>query len=447
MHLHVVLLMDGNENMKVPHLVPCYRTVTAHLLGSLVLLLIGVGGCGWQIHTSPQVKLELVAGGFTSPVALVDLEDRDRHLFVVEQTGLIWILSEGQRLELPFLDLRERVVELNAFYDERGLLGLAFHPDFAANGRFYVSYSAPLQAGVWPAEWDHTTYVSEFTVSNDDPNQADPDSERVLLAIDKPGYNYEAGHIAFGPEGHLYIATGDSVRDPATGAGRYAQDTSSLLGKILRIDVDGTEDTGRPYLIPADNPFASGGGLPEIFAYGFRNPYRFSFDLSIPGEPRLFVADVGQALMEEVSLVEAGSNYGWPIREGTVCFNTQMWNQPLKNCPASGLSEPVIAYAHRGDLSAIIGGAVYHGQAIPGLAGKYIFGDWGRGRGHLFFASPPRFGLGLWEITEIPLETEIGQLLGIGQDEHGELYLLTKAPGLGASGYTGAVYKIVTRSQ
>jgi glucose/arabinose dehydrogenase len=156
---------------------------------------------------------------------------------------------------------------------------------------------------------------------------------------------------------------------------------------------------------------------------------------------------VGQALMEEVSLVEAGGNYGWPIREGTTCFNAQDWHRPLESCPASGLSEPVIAYAHQGDLSAIIGGAVYHGHAIPGLAGKYIFGDWGRGRGHLFVASPPRFGFGLWEIAEIPLDIEVGQLLGIGQDGNGELYLLTKAPGLGASGTSGAVYKIVARSQ
>ena len=443
MHLQVVLLMDGNENMKVPHFVLCYRTVTATILLPIVMLLIGSGGCSWQIRTLPQVGLELVADGFISPVALVDPEEGSTRLFVVEQTGLIWILSNGQRLEAPFLDLRERLVELNSFYDERGLLGLAFHPDFATNRRFYVSYSAPLRAGPSPEEWDHTTYISEFTVSQKHPNQADPDSERVLLAIDKPGYNYEAGHVAFGPDGYLYIATGDSVRDPATEAGKYAQDTSSLLGKILRIDVDRMGETGRPYLIPRDNPFASGGGLPEIFAYGLRNPYRFSFDTSGSGEPRLFVADVGQALMEEVSLVEAGGNYGWPIREGTTCFNAQAWGEPLATCPASGLSEPLIVYAHQGDLSAIIGGAVYHGQDIPQLTGGYVFGDWGRGRGHLFIAFPSRFAVGLWDITEIPLETEIGQLLGIGQDENGELYLLTRAPGLGARGASGAVYKII----
>jgi glucose/arabinose dehydrogenase len=409
----------------------------------LVMLLINLVGCALQKPTPLGVQLELVAGGFTSPVLLIDPADGSQRLFVVDQTGLIWILVEGNRIEKPFLDLREHVVELNSFYDERGLLGLTFHPDFATNGRFYVSYSAPLQADLSPDEWDHTTYISEFSVSSDNPNQADPDSERVLLAIDKPGYNYEAGHLAFGPDGYLYIATGDSVRDPATEAGKYAQDTSSLLGKILRIDVNRTADIGGPYLVPADNPFVSGGGLPEIFAYGFRNPYRFSFDISDSGKPRLFVADVGQAIMEEVNLVEVGGNYGWPVREGTTCFNSQNWSQLLGNCSTTGLSEPVIAYTHQGDLSAIIGGAVYRGKAISELVGGYVFGDWGRGRGHLFVAYPPDFGFGLWEITEIPLDIEIGQLLGIGQDASGELYLLTKAPGMGAIGNSGSVYKIV----
>ncbi len=408
---------------------------------------IGLHGCNLRGNPPLQVALELVADSFTSPVALVDPGDGSARFFVVEQTGLIWIISGGQRLEQPFLDLRAQVVELNSFYDERGLLGLAFHPEFASNGRIYVSYSAPLQDGLSPEEWDHTTYISEFTVSREDSHQADPDSERILLAIDKPGYNYEAGHIAFGPDGYLYIATGDSVRDPAVEAGKFAQDTSSLLGKILRIDVNGTGGAGQNYAIPAVNPFISGGGRPEIFAYGFRNPYRFSFDISNPAKPRLFVADVGQALMEEVSMVEAGGNYGWPIREGTTCFNSQNWNQPLGSCATSMLSEPIIAYAHEGDLSAIIGGVVYRGEDIPELKGSYVFGDWGRGNGHLFAAYPPIIGSGLWEITEIQLEIEIGQLLGIGEDESGELYLLTKAPGMGAVGNSGMLYKIIARSQ
>jgi glucose/arabinose dehydrogenase len=422
----------------------------------LVLLLLNLSGCNPRERIPPKLALQLVADGFTSPVGLIDPEDGSSRLFVVDQTGLIWIVSEGQRVEAPLLDIRARVVELNSFYDERGLLGLAFHPDFPANGRFYVSYSAPLRGGLPPGEWDHTTYISEFRISAEDHDRADLNSERVLLAIDKPGYNYEAGHIAFGPDGYLYIATGDSVRDPAMEAGKYAQDTSSLLGKILRIDVNGTGDTGQGYSIPADNPFRSGQGRPEIYAYGFRNPYRFSFDLaqdkpcdiSSAGAPRLFVSDVGQAMMEEVSLVRAGENYGWPIREGTTCFNPQKWDQPLASCSSNGLSEPIIAYAHEGDLSAIIGGMVYHGEAIPALVGGYVFGDWGRGNGHVFVASPPGFGSRLWDIVEIHLDVsnggaEVGQLLSIGEDESGELYLLTKAPGMGAIGSSGSVYRIM----
>lgn len=416
---------------------------------SLFATLVGLNGCDLQGTPPLHVKLELVADGFTSPVALVDPKDGSDRLFIVEQTGLIWILSEGQRLEPAFLDLREHVVKLNSFYDERGLLGLTFHPEFSSNGRFYVSYSAPLREGLSPEEWDHTTYISEFRVTSTNQNQADLSAEHVLFAIDKPGYNYEAGHLAFGPDpsGYLYIATGDSVREPPVEAGKFAQDTSSLLGKILRIDVNGAGAIGQDYAIPADNPFVSGQGRPEIFAYGFRNPYRFSFDVSDSGKPRLFVADVGQAMMEEVSRVEAGGNYGWPIREGTTCFNAQNWNQPLESCSTKGLSEPIIAYAHEEDLSAIIGGVVYRGESIPELKGGYVFGDWGRGNGHLFVAYPPAIGSGLWEITEIPLGIKIGQLLGMGEDARGELYLLTKAPSVGAGRNSGMVYKIVARSQ
>jgi glucose/arabinose dehydrogenase len=413
-----------------------------------MLLVLTFYGCTAKNDAVPRLGLELVADGFTSPVALIVPDDGSHRRFVVEQTGVIWIISRQKRIERPFLDLRDKIVELNSFYDERGLLGLALHPDFTANGRFYVSYSGRLQSGLSPEQWDHTTYISEFTVSAEKPDEAHADSERILLAIDKPGYNYEAGHIAFGPDRYLYISTGDSVRDPATEAGKYAQDNSSLLGKILRIDVDKGTDTGQNYAVPADNPFVSGEGLPEIFALGFRNPYRFSFDFSEAGMPRLLVADVGQALMEEVSIVETGGNYGWPIWEGTTCFNVREWDQPLARCPADGLSAPVVAYAHEGDLSAIIGGMVYHGKSIPALNGGYVFGDWGKGRGHVFVAFPPKVGRGLWNIAEIQLSTpqgveNIGQLLGIGQDETGELYLLTKEPGVGASGSSGAIYKLV----
>ncbi|MDQ3005509.1 MAG: PQQ-dependent sugar dehydrogenase [Chloroflexota bacterium] len=425
----------------------------------IALLSFGAGGCGMRDSVLLRVGLELIAEGFTSPVALATPQDGSGRLFVADQTGVIWIISESERIEKPFIDLREHIVELNSFYDERGLLGLAFHPDFAINGRFYISYSAPLREGLSPEEWDHTTYISQFSVSTHDPNLADPDSEQILLAMDKPGYNYEAGHIAFGPDGYLYIATGDSVRDPASEAGKFAQDTISLLGKILRIDVNKTGKNGEVYAIPPDNPFTKGGGHPEVFAYGFRNPYRFSFDTPVgrqdksfdssssTEDSRLFVVDVGQAMMEEVNLVVAGGNYGWPTREGITCFDVQSWNQPFENCPTEKLIDPIIAYAHAGDLSAIIGGMVYYGERMPALDGGYVFGDWGRGNGHLFIAHPPIFGTGLWKMMEIQGEgadqSGIGQLLGIGQDENGELYLLTKAPGVGTTGNSGSVYKIV----
>jgi glucose/arabinose dehydrogenase len=418
------------------------KIVVTHFI--LLLLLVALGGCKTPKSTLPRASLQLVASGFASPVALVGARDGSQRLFVIDQTGIIWILSDGRKLETPFLDLRAQVIELHSFYDERGLLGLAFHPDFGTNGRFYVSYSAPLREGSSPSERDHTTYISEFILSAEDPNQADPGSERILLAMDKPGYNYEAGHIAFGPDGYLYIATGDSVRDPATQAGRFAQDTYSLLGKILRIDVDGVAASGTNYLIPADNPFAAGGGASEVFAYGFRNPYRFSFD----GPERLFVADVGQGMMEEIDLVERGKNYGWPVREGTTCFNAGNWYQPLKSCPTQGLSEPIISYPHVGDLSAVIGGGVYRGSALPDLVGGYVFGDWGRGNGHLFIAYAPNVSTGTWQFTELKVEISsgqagIGQLLGIGQDEDGEFYILTRQPGTGPTGNTGSVYKLV----
>lgn len=424
----------------------------------LIFLLSSVwNGCDIQGNTSPQVELQLIASGFTSPVVLVTPHDGSDRLFIIDQVGIIWIISNGKRIDIPFLDIRDRIVELNAFYDERGLLGLAFHPEFTRNGQFYISYSGPLPKGSSATDWDHTTYISEFTVSSDDANLADPATERILLAMDKPGYNYEAGHIAFGPDGYLYIATGDSVRNPAEEAGKFAQDTFSLLGKILRIDINKTGENGELYTIPPDNPFAAGGGgSPEVFAYGFRNPYRFSFDTAqdksfdISDEvegARLFVVDVGQAMMEEVSLVVAGGNYGWPTREGITCFNVQYWNQPFENCPTEKLIDPIIAYTHQNDLSAIIGGAIYRGKTLPSLYESYVFGDWGRGNGHLFVSRAPAFGKGLWKTNEIQVENPdgsgMGQLLGIGQDEDRELYLLTKDPGTGPVGNNGRLYKLI----
>jgi glucose/arabinose dehydrogenase len=357
---------------------------------------------------------------------------------------VIWILSGGRLLPQPFLDIRDRLVDLSAVYDERGLLGLAFPADFAQRGRFYILYSAPPAPGLSPDVWDHTTHVSEFTVSAGDANRADPNSERIILAVDKPGYNYEAGHLAFGPDGYLYTGMGDSARRPDQEIGGYAQDPHSLLGKILRIQV--TEDG---YSIPPDNPFAGGGGRPEVYALGLRNPYRFSFDAG--GEFGLIAADVGHALVEEINQVVPGGNYGWPVREGDTCFNPDDWSAPLASCAAKpdrgqAFLDAVIAYRHAGSPSAVIGGAVYRGKLVPGLAGRYVFGDWGGGAGRVFVATPGHGGP--WQYQEIALETSggstgIGQLLGIGEDSDHELYLLVKQTQAGPGGGGGQVYQIV----
>jgi glucose/arabinose dehydrogenase len=274
-----------------------------------------------------------------------------------------------------------------------------------------------------------------------------------LLEIDKPGYNYEGGGLAFGPDGFLYIGVGDSVHDPSSQAGEFAQDTYSLLGKILRIDVSAsdTEVNGAGkignYHIPPGNPFMNGGGRSEIFAYGFRNPYRISFDtMQTKSNTGLFVGDVGQAMMEELDLVVAGGNYGWPILEGTTCFNATQWNQPLPHCDTAGLLPPLLEYPHAGKASAIVGGTVYRGKALPGLFGDFVFGDWGRGPQSLFAAYPPADGMAQWGFQQIHIDlrgSEGGQLLGFGSDANHELYILTKDPGIGPTGTTGRIYSIV----
>jgi len=391
---------------------------TFFFLGSLLLTLLS--SCQVQRQAQPRIALKLIADGFTSPVALIDAGDGSHRLFVVDQTGLIWILANGTRLDRPFLDLRQRVVKLNAFYDERGLLGLAFHPQFAQNGQFYVSYSGLLRTGLSPEEWDHTTYISEFTVSAD-PDRADPGSERVLLAMDKPGYNYEAGNLAFGPDGYLYIATGDSVRDPATESGKYAQDLSSLLGKILRIDVDRTTDTGQNYAIPGDNPFVTGEGRPEgeIWAFGLRAPWRIGFDRQTG---TLWAGDVGQSAREEVDIIKKGANYGWNVMEGANC-------RQGNSCDKSAFTPPIIDYATADGNCAIVGGFVYRGEAIAALRGAYVYGDYCSGK--------------VWALRYDGMRvTEQSQIAAVGgpmssfsEDTHGELYAL-------AFGDRGAVLKL-----
>jgi len=258
----------------------------------------------------------LIKSRLTAPVALAAPDDGSGGLFIIDQVGLIYLLDSADTLlETPFLDIRDGLVNLNTNYDERGLLGMSLHPDFVNNGRFFLYYSAPLRPNA-PAGWDHTSIISEFCASDTDTNQANPESEIIIMAIDQPQENHNAGSIVFGPDGYLYIPLGDggSAHDRGPGHaedwyetnwGDNGQDVEdNTHGSILRIDID----NGDPYAIPGDNPQISE-NFPEIWACGFRNPYRMSFDPG--GDHELFLGDAGQNLWEEVSIVVAGGNYGW----------------------------------------------------------------------------------------------------------------------------------------
>lgn len=440
----------------------------------LVLLLATAGVAAAATGPSPlggpiPARLELVAEGLNSPLTLMEAPDGSGRLFVVDQIGHVRIIDAGGNLlPDPFLDLTAQIVPLNPGYDERGLLGLAFHPDYASNGRFFVYYSAPLRPGA-PAGYNHTSHISEFTVSAD-PNLADPASERILLQVDQPQGNHNAGAMAFGPDdGYLYIALGDggAANDVAPGhvedwygdnGGGNGQDlTDNLLGSILRIDVDG----GLLYGIPADNPFVGRDGFDEIYAYGFRNPYRFSFDMG--GDHGLYVADVGQGLWEEVSRVENGGNYGWNVKEGTHCFDAENNRVIPESCPevvgpghpdqGAPLIDPFIEYPHvsQGGLGqAVVGGYVYRGDDIRQFYGRYIFGDWNSGQGpqdgSLFVTKPDKTFNGVSRMHPIVLQDRpdgrLGHyLLGFGQDAEGEVYVLTTDTS-GPSDLSGRVYRL-----
>ena len=435
------------------------------LAAVLVLVVLLGSSAPAQEAEPPSVGLQLIADGLTSPVALVPAPDNSGRLFVVDQIGVIRVLSDGALLEQPFLDISDRIVPLMSGFDERGLLGLAFHPDYATNGRFFLYYSAPLREGA-PAGFNHTSHVSEFSVSATDPNVADPTSERVLLQVDQPQFNHNAGTLLFGPDdGFLYISLGDGGGADDVGLGHVedwyeaneggnGQDiTQNLLGNILRIDVEGAV----PYAIPSDNPFVGNEGRDEIWAYGFRNPYRMSFDMG--GSHELFVGDAGQNLWEEVSIAVKGGNFGWNVKEGTHCFSTDNPDVSPPECPdthpdGTPLTDPIIEYANHhqpGGLgAAVVGGHVYRGSLLPQFSGRYIFGDWSREfeepDGSLFVAK--RRKRGLWHMEQFLITTSpTGRLgdyvLGFGQDLAGEMYVLT-TDNTGPTGTTGKVYKLVS---
>ncbi|MCK9595969.1 PQQ-dependent sugar dehydrogenase [Candidatus Pacearchaeota archaeon] len=394
-----------------------------------------------EIITSEDLDLELIAGGLVNPVQLTESSDSTGRLFIVDRIGLVKIInSEGNLIEEPFLDLREKMVELKSTFDERGLLGLAFHPDFENNKKFYVYYSSPLRVG-GPEGWDHTSRISEFKVS-DNLNKTDVNSEKIILEIDEPQFNHDGGQLIFGKDNYLYISVGDGGNADDVGLGHSdignGQDTETLLGKILRIDIE-----KNPYGIPSDNPFVGKDGRDEIYAYGLRNPFRMSFDEQTG---RLFAGDVGQNLWEEIDIIEKGKNYGWNIKEGIYCFSTENPDESPAECSDKGYNEeelisPILEYNHSVGIS-VIGGFVYRGKEIPELYGKYIFGDWSKSfinaKGILFIAEENN----RWNIIDT---SEISSfVLGFGQDNKKELYVLT-SDSIGPTGNSGKVYKLVRR--
>jgi glucose/arabinose dehydrogenase len=415
--------------------------------------------------TPSQITLQLIASGFTAPVGLVSPPDGTNRRFVVDQIGKVRIIdSTGTLLPTPFLDVSSKMVPLGIdfgggiIFDERGLLSIAFHPNYATNGKFYIFYTAP-KGNDLPADFNAESHVSEFKVSASDPNLADDSSERLLLRVGKPQFNHNGGQLAFGRDGFLYIGVGDGGNANDEGAGHNAaigngQDPATYLGKLLRIDVD----SGNPYGTPTDNPFVANASFkPEIFALGLRNPWRFSFDKG--GTGRLFLADVGQDLFEELNIITQGGNYGWRVREATHCFDALNPGTPPATCDASDANgspfiDPILEYPHSPAAGepggiAVVGGFVYRGSAITELQGHYIFGDWSTDfitpNGSLFAATEKQDGTWTFKMLAINGQAD-GKLHkfipAFGQDADGELYVCT-SDNLGPTGTTGNVYKII----
>ena len=383
------------------------------VVGSLVLAAVfcGCGGSGGMTTPPPPVtpatfELVPVASGFANPEDLEQPDDGSGRLFVVEQSGRIQIVDGNQTRESsPFLDVTGRAGFTSG--GETGLLGMAFHPMFAQNGKFYVNYTRNNGGQL-------QTVVAEFLASSSNANFSDPASENILFTVNQPFSNHKGGGLAFGKDGFLYIGLGDggSEGDPQCNG----QNINTLLGKMLRIDVDSTHSPGLNYAIPADNPLI-GTGRGEIWLYGLRNPFRFSFD-SATGN--LWIGDVGQDSFEEVDMLTAaagGANMGWNLREGKHAFSS--------GCTQTGttFTDPIFDYDRSQGDATVIGGFLYHGTKMPALSGDYVFGDFSSGR--------------VWSLTVSGtavsranlLTAAPGDLAAFGQDQGGELYLVRYSSG------------------
>ncbi|XP_036392475.1 HHIP-like protein 1 [Megalops cyprinoides] len=395
-----------------------------------------------------QLCLQEVANGLRNPVAMVHADDGTHRFFVAEQLGFVWVyLPNGSRVDRPFLNLTRAVLTSPWAGDERGFLCLALHPRFAVVRKAYVYYSIAVKK-------EERIRISEFTLSSTDMNMLDHSSERILLEVVEPASNHNGGQLLFGHDGYLYIFIGDGGRggDPFGKFGN-SQNKSTLLGKVLRVDVDNNDD-GAPYSVPPDNPFMGvEGALPEIYAYGVRNMWRCSIDRGDPvsgkGRGRMFCGDVGQNKYEEVDLIVKGGNYGWRAKEGFSCYDKQL-------CKNSSLDDilPIYAYPHKVGKS-VTGGYIYRGCEMPNLNGLYIFGDFMSGR---LMSLKENSITGNWQYNEICMgkgqtcnfpkliNSYYKYIISFAEDEAGELYFLsTGVPS--AAARAGVVYKIVDPSR
>lgn len=392
----------------MPHQLP--RLVYVPLFAALVLLIAPLIGAAAQTsswdaaHFQTGYKLDPVFNDLQSPVGIVDPGDDSGRLFVIEQIGLVRVVADGELLDAPFLDISGDVTNGS----EQGLLGLAFDPAFAENGRFYIDYT----------DTDGNTVVARYTLSDPSANDAGDATVETVLTQEQPFPNHNGGQLAFGTDGYLYIGFGDggSQGDP-NGNGQNLQ---TWLGKILRVDVSGDEG----YTIPDDNPFADGvDGLPEIYVYGVRNPWRFTID---PDTGDLYIGDVGQGAWEEIDYLPvdeaAGANLGWNILEGNHCYATEP-------CDSDGTVLPIFEYSHEsGSGCSVIAGPVVHDPDLPGLAGVEVFADYCSG---LLWATG-RDANGDWQTAD-PIETGL-RISSFGTGPDGEVYVVD---------LTGSIYRLV----
>ncbi|MES2426549.1 MAG: PQQ-dependent sugar dehydrogenase [Bacteroidota bacterium] len=365
-----------------------------------------------------NLKAEQVISGLQAPLDMAFPGNGD--ILVAEQTGKIRLIKNGKLVDEPLLDISSKLVKTMPV-DVRGLLGFAIHPKFNSNHKVYVFYSAPLTA----EGADHKTVVAEYTLSNNS-TPVDPNSGRILFTVDDPGQGDNGGCLKFGPDGYLYIAMGDG----GGGGDKHGpigngQNKNTLLGKILRIDVNSTST----YNIPKDNPFVGKADVKaEIWAYGLRNAWRFSFDKATK---QLFTSDVGEGAWEEQDIIEKGGNYGWRMIEGNHCFN------PKIDCDFTGTIKPIAEYDHKNGVC-VIGGYVYNGKQLPAIKGKYFFADW---TGPIYYIEKnnAEWQRGKVELQNYPANLKITSW---GEDPSGEIYVITNGGTLLAD-VKGAIYKIV----